>query len=100
MQWSPYHNIQDGIEYPAVFQVFGAEDSMCRPFQARKFTARLEEANAGDRPVLMRVWRDTGHAPAADAATYTAEWLAFVMDQVGLMAKGPLGQECGAHLEP
>lgn len=88
IQWSPYHNIKDGVVYPAVFQVFGAEDSMCRPFQARKFTARLEEANVGDRPIHMRVWRDTGHAPGSQAAEYTAEWLAFVMDQVGLTAKG------------
>ena len=86
---SPYHHIRDGVEYPAVYQVFGAEDGGCRPFQARKFTARLEEANTGNRPIHMRVWANTGHAPAADAAAYTAEWLAFVMDQVGLTAKGP-----------
>jgi prolyl oligopeptidase len=86
IEWSPYHNIADGVAYPAVFQVFGAQDGMCRPFQARKFTARLEEANAGDRPIHMRVWRNTGHAPGAHAAEYTAEWLAFVMDQVGLTA--------------
>lgn len=89
IQWSPYHNITDGVAYPAVFQVFGAEDSMCRPFQGRKFTARLQEANAGDRPIHLRVWRNTGHAPGTRAAEYTAEWLAFVMDQVGLTAKGP-----------
>jgi prolyl oligopeptidase len=89
MEWSPYHNVKDGVEYPAVFQVFGAEDSMCRPFQARKLTARLEEANSGNRPIHMRVWRDTGHAPGAQAAEYTAEWLAFVMDQVGLTANRP-----------
>jgi prolyl oligopeptidase len=87
IRWSPYHNIADDVAYPAVFQVFGAQDTMCRPFQGRKFTARLEEANAGDRPIHLRVWRNTGHAPGAHAAEYTAEWLAFVMDQVGLSAK-------------
>ncbi|WP_020499076.1 prolyl oligopeptidase family serine peptidase [Sciscionella marina] len=89
--WSPYHNIADDVEYPAVFQVFGTVDSICRPFQGRKFTARIEEANAGTRPVHLRVWPNTGHEPAGGhEAEYTAEWLAFVMDQVGLIAKGPL----------
>lgn len=87
--WSPYHNIEDGVAYPAVYQVFGEFDVGCMPFHGRKFTARLEEANAGDRPIHFRVWRNTGHGvgdPTANAA-YTGEWLSFVMDQIGLRAK-------------
>lgn len=88
LTWSPYQHVTDGVDYPAVFQVFGAEDRMCRPFQGRKFTARLEEATSGDRPIHLRVWKGTGHDPGAHAAEYTAEWLSFVMDQVGLAAPG------------
>jgi prolyl oligopeptidase len=36
--YSPYHNIRDGVAYPAVFQVFGEKDAGCRPFHGRKFT--------------------------------------------------------------
>jgi prolyl oligopeptidase len=91
--WSPYHNVKDGVAYPAVFQQFGEKDLGCRPFHGRKFTARLDEANAGDRPVHLRVWRDINHAPAdpVQRALFTAEGTAFAMDQIGLTAKGPQG---------
>ncbi|MGL3821762.1 prolyl oligopeptidase family serine peptidase [Sphingopyxis sp. R3-92] len=90
-RWSPYHNVRDGVEYPAVYQVFGEKDLGCMPFHGRKFTARLDEANAGDRPIHLRVWRDTGHGAhdPADAARWNGEWLAFVMDQIGLKAAEP-----------
>jgi prolyl oligopeptidase len=89
-RWSPYHNIEDGVDYPAVYQVFGEKDLGCMPFHGRKFTARLDEANVGDRPIHLRIWRDTGHGtpdPVISAAWH-GEWLAFVMDQVGLKAVG------------
>jgi prolyl oligopeptidase len=84
--WSPYHNIEDGTAYPAVFQVFGENDPACRPFHGRKFTARLRDADAGGRPIHLRVWRKTGHVVTdpEQAAAYTSEWLSFLMDQVGL----------------
>ena len=87
-RWSPYHNIRDGVTYPAIYQVFGEKDMGCMPFHGRKFTARLDEANVGDRPIHFRVWRDTGHGAqgAENAARWNAEWIAFVMDQIGLTA--------------
>lgn len=86
--WSPYHNVRDGVSYPAVFMVSGELDHNCPAWHSRKFYSRLIEANAGDRPIHMRVFRDTGHLvvdPQA-SALFHAEWLAFVMDQVGLSA--------------
>jgi prolyl oligopeptidase len=96
MRWSPYHTLQDGVIYPAVYQVFGEKDLGCMPFHGRKFTARLDEANAGDRPVHLRVWRDASHGvhDPADAAQWNGEWLAFAMDQVGLNAAG-IGEIAG-----
>ena len=51
-------------------------------------TARLEEANAGDLPIHLRVWRNVSHGTADPvvSAAYYAEWLAFVMDQIGMTA--------------
>jgi prolyl oligopeptidase len=84
--WSPCHNIRDGVSYPAVYQVFGENDPACAPRHGRRFTARLQQADAGGRPICLRVWRNTGHVvfDPAQAAAATAEWLSFVMDQVGL----------------
>ncbi|WP_447764474.1 prolyl oligopeptidase family serine peptidase [Sphingopyxis panaciterrae] len=90
IRWSPYHNIADGVAYPAVYQLFGEKDVGCMPFHGRKFTARLDEADIGGRPIHLRVWRDTGHGVAdpAKSAVWNGEWLAFVMDQLGMQAAG------------
>lgn len=87
-KWSPYHNIRDGVPYPAVYQVFGEKDLGCMPFHGRKFTARLDEAKASADPVHLRVWRDASHGvhDREQSAAWNAEWLAFVMDHIGLTA--------------
>jgi len=85
--YSPYHNIRDGMVYPAVFQVFGEKDMGSPPFQGRKFTARLQAANAGGNPILMRVWPDTGHAGLGPTGyLQSAEWLSFIMRELGMDA--------------
>ena len=100
IRWSPYHNIADGVIYPAVYQVFGELDPSSMPFHGRKFTARLEEASASDRPIHLRVWRNTAHDPVGRTmnAAYQAEWLAFLMDQIGL-ARRDLAHGIGLLLQ-
>jgi prolyl oligopeptidase len=84
--YSPYHNIVDGTPYPAVFSVFGEHDVGCPPFHGRLFTARLRDATSSGHPVHMRVWEAVGHGSASPdvGARQHAEWLAFVMDQLGM----------------
>ena len=87
--YSPYHNIQAGVAYPAVFSVFGEKDLGCQPFQGRKFTARLQEANTSPHPILLRVWRNTGHGAMGDTGTLmAAEWVGFVMRELGMRVDG------------
>lgn len=84
--YSPYHNVRPGTKYPAIFQVFGEKDPGCAPFHGRKFTARMQAATRSGMPVLLRVWRDTGHGALEQgkAAEQLAEWLAFVMHHLGM----------------
>ncbi|SMC67425.1 prolyl oligopeptidase family serine peptidase [Kibdelosporangium aridum] len=86
--YSPYHNVQPGVSYPAVLQVIGEHDIGCPPFQGRKFTAALRHATASDNPVLLRIWQDVGHGSLDPAigAEMRAEILTFLMDQLGLTA--------------
>lgn len=85
---SPYHLVEDGTAYPAVYLDVGATDVRCPAWHGRKFAARLQEATASDRPVLLRVWADVGHGWATardlEVRQHTA-WLAFVLDQLGLL---------------
>jgi prolyl oligopeptidase len=89
--YSPYHNVREGIAYPAVLQEFGEKDLGCRPFHGRKFTARLQEATTSDRPILLRVWRNTGHGSLEPevAALQHAQWLGFVMHHLGMAVEAP-----------
>lgn len=81
-RFSPYHLIQDGMPYPAVFIDAGDTDPRCPPWHARKFAARLQSAVAGTTPVLLHVWENVGHGWASDKAIAVkehTEWLAFVL---------------------
>jgi prolyl oligopeptidase len=87
--YSPYHNVREGVAYPAVLQAFGARDLACAPYHGRKFTARLQAATTSDHPILLRVWPNTGHVPGEPetAAGQHAEWLGFVMHHLGMVVE-------------
>ena len=84
--WSPYHNVKDGIVYPALLMDAGKQDLRCPSWHVRKMTARMQPANAGPHPILMLVRDGVGHG-AADMEGQRAQgsdWLAFFIDQLGL----------------
>jgi prolyl oligopeptidase len=57
----PYIHIQDGVAYPAVLAITGANDPRVAPWIVAKFAARLQAATSSGRPVLLRVDYDAGH---------------------------------------
>jgi len=86
-EFSPYHNIEEGREFPAVFVDAGDTDPRCPPWHARKFAARLQAAQGGEAPILLHVWENVGHGWATEksiALDQTTEWLAFVMKALGM----------------
>lgn len=89
--FSPVHNVMHGVNYPAVFAVFGENDSGCRPYHGRRFVARLRDADPHGRPHHLRVWRDVGHGARDQRliAEQEAEWLAVVMSELGLELHRP-----------
>lgn len=86
LSYSPYHNVRDGVAYPAVFQVLGEKDIQCPPRGGRRFTAALQHSSSSGRPVLLRVWEGVSHVRDdldVDSELH-AEWLAFVMQELGM----------------
>jgi len=86
-QFSPYHLVERGVRYPAVYIDAGETDPRCPPWHARKFAARLQNASAGEAPILLHVWENVGHGWATDksvAVSEHAEWLAFAMRHLSL----------------
>lgn len=86
--FSPYHLVKDGVRYPAVFIDSGDTDPRCPPWHARKWAARLQVAQGGPAPILLRVYEKAGHGGWATEKGIQqlrdTEWLAFVMQQLGM----------------
>ncbi len=81
-EYSPYHNVRSGHAYPPTLITVAAQDDRVHPSHSYKFAAALQQAQAGEAPILLRVRRDAGHG-AGTAVTAlirnTAEVLAFAM---------------------
>lgn len=60
---SPYHNVRQDVDYPAVLFVCGDKDSRCNALHARKMTAQLQEREAQTRPILLDHSTERGHSP-------------------------------------
>lgn len=63
--YSPYHNIRKGIEYPATLVMTADRDDRVVPAHSYKFAARMQAAQSGDSPILLRVSVQAGHGMSA-----------------------------------
>ncbi|HEV2295386.1 MAG TPA: prolyl oligopeptidase family serine peptidase [Tepidisphaeraceae bacterium] len=95
VQYSPYHRIKPGTNYPAVFLTAGENDTRVHPLHARKMAARLlasNEARQGSNPVLLWVDRDAGHGqgkPLNLRVRDQADVRIFLMWQLGMLPVAP-----------
>ncbi len=60
-RYSPLHNLRDGVRYPPTLISTGDHDDRVVPLHSFKFAARLQEAQGGDGPILLRVEESIGH---------------------------------------
>jgi prolyl oligopeptidase len=86
--WSPYQNVRDAA-YPSTLVWTGENDVRCAPWHSRKFAARLLAANRSAHPVLLRARPDGGHLSVGTDPDQVAEWLGFLMRELGLPLPGP-----------
>jgi prolyl oligopeptidase len=88
LAYSPYHDVREGVRYPAVMFVTGDADTRADPMHARKMTAMLQHATgASDRPILLHYRAEAGHMAnlAIDAAIdEAADQMAFVFRELGI----------------
>jgi prolyl oligopeptidase len=86
--YSPLHNVKDGVAYPAVLFMTGANDPRVDPFHSRKMVARLQAAtSSSEKPILLRTSEGTGHGsgtPLAAEIDETADMLAFLFKELGV----------------
>jgi prolyl oligopeptidase len=86
-RYSPYHNVQMGVAYPAAMIVSGDADRNCNPLHARKMTARLQAANISEHPILLDYSEFRGHSPVLPLSVRInalTDRMAFLCDQLQL----------------
>ncbi|WNG53016.1 S9 family peptidase [Archangium minus] len=84
--YSPYHQVKNGVKYPSVLFTSGENDPRVDPFHSRKMVARLQEATASKRPVLLRT-NNMGHGmgtPLADSIEEKVDVYAFLFNELGM----------------
>jgi len=85
--YSPYHGVKDGVPYPAVLFLTGANDPRVDPMHSRKMTARLQAATSSGLPILLRTSASTGHGIGSSLAEQIEENVdvfAFLMSRLGM----------------
>lgn len=84
--YSPYHRVESGAAYPATLLVSGDGDTRVDPLHARKMAARLQAAQGGEAPILLRYHTKAGHSggqPVSERVDDLVDVLSFLMWRVG-----------------
>ncbi|WP_234405883.1 prolyl oligopeptidase family serine peptidase [Leeuwenhoekiella sp. MAR_2009_132] len=84
--YSPVHNVKAETKYPATLVTTGDHDDRVVPAHSFKFAAELQEKQAGDAPVLIRIETDAGHGagtPVSKQIEQTADIFAFTLYNMG-----------------
>ncbi len=80
--YSPYHNMKPGTAYPATMVTTADTDDRVVPVHSFKFAAALQNAQAGDAPLLLRVEIKAGHG----AGTPVTKRIEQAADMLGFLA--------------
>jgi prolyl oligopeptidase len=75
--YSPVHNVKEGVEYPATMITTGDHDDRVVPAHSFKFAAELQAKQTGSNPTLIRIETDAGHG-AGTPITKTIEQIADI----------------------
>ena len=88
--YSPYHNLKEGVTYPATLVTTADHDDRVVPAHSFKFAARLQKAHKGDSPVLIRIETNAGHGagkPTAKIIDEQADKWAFTFYNMNVPVK-------------
>ena len=84
--YSPVHNVKAGTRYPATLVTTGDHDDRVVPAHSFKFAAELQDKQAGDAPVLIRIETKAGHGagtPVTKIIDLYADVFGFTLYNMG-----------------
>ncbi len=85
--YSPYHHVRPGVVYPPTLVMTADTDDRVAPGMAKKFAARLQQANGGRSPILIRVETKAGHGagkPVSKVIDEDADIYSFLFQALGV----------------
>jgi len=94
--YSPYHNVRDGADYPAILATTADTDDRVVPGHTFKYTAALQAADIGAKPHLVRVETRAGHGsgkPTDKLIEETADQWAFIAKWTGMKLAEPMSAD-------
>jgi prolyl oligopeptidase len=86
-RYSPYQNVKQGAVYPPTLISTADHDDRVFPAHSFKFAAAMQQAQAGDAPVLLRVDLKSGHGggkPITKVIDDYADTYAFLLRNLQL----------------
>ncbi|MFZ9002531.1 MAG: prolyl oligopeptidase family serine peptidase [Robiginitalea sp.] len=87
--YSPLHNIEQGVAYPATLVTTADHDDRVVPAHSFKFAATLQEKHTGANPVLIRIETNAGHGagtPISKTIEQYADIFGFTLYNMGFEA--------------
>lgn len=88
--YSPLHNIKKGVKYPATLITTADHDDRVVPAHSFKFASTLQENNAGNNPILIRIDTAAGHGagkPTSKLIEEQADIFSFLFYNLGMNLK-------------
>jgi len=84
--YSPVHTVKAGTKYPATMVHTADHDDRVVPAHSFKFIAELQDKQAGNSPVLIRIETNAGHGAGKPVAMQISEYVdlfAFTLYNMG-----------------
>lgn len=88
--YSPLHNIKQGVSYPATLAITADHDDRVVPAHTFKFMSELQYKQTGKNPVLVRIETKAGHGagkPTSKMIEENADMYSFIMKNLGMKPK-------------
>ena len=94
--YSPYHNIKEGSDYPAVLVTTADTDDRVVPGHSFKYAAALQKAQPDGAPKLIRIETSAGHGAGTPTEKvikdYADRW-AFLVRNLGMRLPEGYGEK-------
>ena len=90
LEYSPYHNLRGGTQYPATLITTADTDDRVVPGHSFKFASQLQANQSGSAPTLIRIETRAGHGagkPTAKIIEEASDQWAFLVKTLGMELK-------------